>query len=289
MHAGLVAIRQELKRLQSEGVDRVYVGDATLQLLAGARSSAAPARPTPTVVPEIIKPAAVAKAVEAAPVSAFPPPPEFDLPEDGPAGQMQWLRQTVLDCPVCREHLGASGKVVFGEGNEQADLFFCGEAPGEEEARSGRPFVGKAGQLLDKILSAMGLSREKVYMADILKWQPGHDKPIGTPPPTVEEIAFCLPYLKAQIRIVCPKVVIALGNTAVSGLLGPDPDRRMSSIRGTWQEFDGIPLMATFHPSYLLRRDDSSTKRQVWEDMMQVMEKTGLSISEKQRSYFLPK
>ena len=135
----------------------------------------------------------------------------------------------------------------------------------------------------------MGLPRDQVYMANIMKWRPEHDKPFGNRSPTAEEMSFCLPYLQAQIKIVQPKVLIALGNTAISGLLGPDPARRMGAIRGTWQTLEGTPLMATYHPSYLLRRDDSATKRQAWEDMLEVMEKVGLPISQRQRAYFLPK
>ena len=287
MQDGLEAIRQELKRLHLEGVERVYVEEATLQEVT-AEQSLVSANESPPVT-EISKPEAEVATVEPESKKTFPLPPVFELPEGEPDKQMKLLRQTILNCPTIQEQLGTSGKVVFGEGDIQADLFFCGEAPSEEEARCGRPFVGKAGELLDKIISAMGLQREQVYLTNILNWRPDLDKPHENRHPTAEEMAFSIPYLKAQIRIIQPKVMIALGNTAVSGLLGPDPDRRMGGIRGTWQEFEGIPMMATFHPSYLLRRNDNSTKRQVWEDLLLVMEKTGMPVSEKQQGYFLPK
>lgn len=285
MQNALSAIHQELKRLRNEGVGRVYLDDSTLEMLGSLQSveESAPSRNSP---PSENEPSKVVQ--ERSQEGLFPSPPEIELPDGDAVEKMQWLHQKVKDCAICSTHLQSGGKLVFGEGNEAADIFFCGEAPGEEEARTGRPFVGPAGQLLDKIIAAMGLSREQVYIANILKWRPEHDKPYGNRPPTSEEMAFCLPYLKAQIEIVQPKLIVALGNTAVTGLLGPDPSRRMGKVRGTWQEFQGLPLMITFHPSYLLRKEDNTTKRLVWEDMLQVMEKVGMTISEKQRQYFKP-
>jgi DNA polymerase len=216
-------------------------------------------------------------------------PPTIHLPEGDAETQLAALREQVFACPVCNEHLSENGKIVFGSGSANADILFCGEAPGVDEELAGKPFVGKAGQLLTKIITAMGLNPDAVYIANILKWRPEHDKPYGNRPPTVEEMRYCLPYLKAQIGIIRPEVIIALGNTAVSGLLGPDPNRKMSAIRGTWASFLDIPVMITFHPSYLLRNGTLKTKRLVWEDMLQVMEKCHLDISEKQRGFFLPK
>jgi DNA polymerase len=287
MAGELKAVRQELERLRDAGVDRVFLDDATLDLLASADAPT----PTPTPVPAAVKaaapvPAPRAKKPAAAP-AAFPEPPTVELPEGDAASRLAWLRQRVENCPVCREHLSEKGQIVFGEGPAEADIFFCGEAPGADEAIAGQPFVGQAGQLLTKIIAAMGLERDQVYIGNILKWRPEQDKPYGNRPPTPEEMAFCLPYLRAQIEIIRPKVLVALGNTAVSGLLGPDPKRRMDAIRGTWHEFEGIPLMITFHPSYLLRHDTLRTKRLVWEDMLQVMDLAGLPVSGKQRRFFL--
>lgn len=305
----LSAINEELRRLQQEGVDYVFVEASTLALLQPvATERAAPKKPASAATPGAIselgellekKEPVARKTAVPAPKAAAPgkplpqQPPVFELPEGDPATQMAWLKERVESCPVCNEHRSKDGKVVFGTGAAEADIFFCGEAPGAEEEIAGEPFVGKAGQLLTKIIQAMGLQREEVYIANILKWCPEHDKPYGNRPPTLEEMNFCLPYLRAQIQIVQPKVIVALGNTTITGLLGPDPDRRMGSIRGTWQAFEGTPLMVTFHPSYLLRAESQANpnakKRLVWEDMLQVMKKTDLPISEKQRGFFLPK
>ena len=179
-------------------------------------------------------------------------------------------------------------QVVFGVGSLDADIFFCGEAPGADEEEQGEPFVGKAGQLLTKIIGAMGLQREDVYIGNIMNWRPEMpNMAVGNRPPSTEEMAFCLPYLQAQLAIVQPKVIVALGATAVKGLLGDSPKLRMRDLRGNWHSFAETPLMVTYHPSYLLRNDTLQTKRAVWEDMLLVMEKIGLPISEKQRGFFL--
>jgi len=296
----LLAIQEELRRLKQEGVDHVSVHDETLAALgAPIGQKSPPATKVSEELAELAQDAASsdsklpAPATKVTQASQKPLPgeaPRIELPNGEPDAQMEWLRKRVENCPVCLEHLNDRGKIVFGTGDVQADIFFCGEAPGADEELKGEPFVGKAGELLTKIIRAMGLTREAVYIANILKWRPEHDKPYGNRPPTIEEMRFCLPYLEAQLTIVQPKVIIALGNTAVTGLLGPDPTRKMGAIRGKWQDLNGTPLMVTFHPSYLLRAESQANpnakKRQVWEDMLQVMEKVGLPISEKQRGFF---
>ena len=196
------------------------------------------------------------------------------------------LRERALVCVKC-PHLASSRKnVVFGVGNIDADLMFVGEAPGVDEDAQGEPFVGAAGQLLTKIISATGLSRAEVYIANILKCRP--DTPgqsAGNRKPTPDEMATCIPYLHEQIDLIRPKVLVALGATAVEGLLGKTLG--ITKLRGNWQTYRGTPLMPTFHPSYLLRNQAMSEKRKVWEDMLAVMEKLGMPISEKQRNYFL--
>lgn len=214
-------------------------------------------------------------------------PPEVKIAPGDAATAWNALRDQVLNCPVCQAQVRPGKKVVFGVGNPEADIFFVGEAPGAEEEIQGEPFVGPAGELLTKMIKAMGLSREKVYIGNIMNWRPAMPSPVGNRPPSPEEMRFCLPYLQAQIDIVRPKVLIALGNTAVSGLLGHDPKRRLSAIRGQWFSFADRPLMVTFHPSYLLRNNSNLTKRMVWEDLLAVMEKTGLPISERQKGFFL--
>jgi len=196
------------------------------------------------------------------------------------------LRPPVLACRKCA-HLAASRRnVVFGVGDPAARLMFVGEAPGEDEDVQGEPFVGRAGQLLTRIIQAMGLRREDVYIGNILKCRP--DTPSqasGNRKPTPSEMATCLPYLLEQIRIIGPEVIVALGGTAVEGLFGKTAG--ITRIRGQWMEFQGVPVMPTYHPAYLLRNQSHSEKRKVWEDMLQVMERLSLPITAKQRDYFL--
>lgn len=326
LHARLSRCESLLRELKDDGVSHVYLSDETLRswkkMLEQARSlgrglgSQADATVEPeeteaerqarlsnlrqlTGNGEKIDLVAFTKAVEkktlqprAQPggdfaIKPIPEPEPFTLPDGDKAARWAWLRKRVLDCPVCREHVQGDNQVVFGTGSLDADIFFCGEAPGQEESIQGEPFVGPAGKLLNKIIAAMGLERESVYIGNIMNWRPEMPTTYGNRKPTLEEMHFCLPYLKAQLDIVQPKVIVALGGTAVDGLLGPDPKRRVSSVRGKWHDYRGMPLMVTFHPSYLLQNGTMAKKRLVWEDMLQVMEKIGLPISEKQRGYFL--
>lgn len=217
----------------------------------------------------------------------LPVNPRVILPEGSKLEQCEWLKNRVLGCEECKKHVRPGKKIVFGVGNVDADILFCGEAPGADEEIMGEPFVGRAGQLLTKIILAMGLSRSDVYIANIMNWRPEMPTAVGNRPPTQEEMEFCLPYLLAQIEIVQPKVIVALGATAVSGLLGHDSTRRMHDVRGKWATFANTPLMVTFHPSYLLRNNTNAAKRVVWEDMLEVMGKLHMPISEKQQNYFL--
>ena len=141
-------------------------------------------------------------------------------------------RRECLVAKPASPSLVQKGRIVFGSGNIDVDLFLCGEAPGAEEEIVGEPFVGPAGELLDRIISAMGLSRESVYIGNVVNFRPRHQRAYGNRPPSVEEMSFCLPYLHAQLKIVQPKVVVALGKTATDGLLGADPQRRLGQMRG---------------------------------------------------------
>jgi DNA polymerase len=187
------------------------------------------------------------------------------------------------------ELLASGANLVFGVGTVDADLMFVGEAPGEDEDRKGEPFVGKAGQLLMKIIQATGLDREKVYIANVLKYRPDTPgKSFGNRKPRPDEIESWFPFLMRQIEIIQPKVIVGLGATAVEGLLGHMPTG-ITRLRGNWQSYRSVPVMPTFHPSYLLRNQSWAVKRQVWEDMMQVMERLNMPISEKQKGFFLRK
>ena len=196
------------------------------------------------------------------------------------------IRQRVRACTKCAHLACSRTQTVFGVGNPDADLMFIGEAPGVDEDQQGEPFVGRAGQLLTKILKAMNFAREDVYIANILKCRP--DTPAGSfgnRAPTPTEMQTCRPYLVEQIEIIQPKVVVALGAVAVEGLLGMRGTMR--ELRGRWHTYSGIPLMITYHPAYLLRNQAPSEKRKVWEDMLQVLERLEQPITERQRNYFL--
>lgn len=322
MRAQLEAVIDELKTLRAEGVSSVYLEEETLAALKAKSGSVVAPTQSASRVSEATQPSPVRTsppadqpnllaswqsestapvkpkvATKAEPkknadipdwVKPVPAPTPFEIPAGDKQKQWNWLRDKVLNDPICREHvrLEFNKQVVFGVGNLDADIFFCGEAPGADEEVQGEPFVGKAGQLLDKIIGAMKLKRELVMIGNIMNWRPEHDKPYGNRPPTETEIAYCLPNLEAQVEIVKPKVIVALGATAAHGLLGFDPDRTVGRTRGKWLEFKGIPLILTYHPSYLLRNNSNKSKRMVWEDMLLVMDKIGLPISEKQRGYF---
>jgi len=196
------------------------------------------------------------------------------------------VRERVCGCTKCAHLARSRTQTVFGVGNPDAEIMFIGEAPGADEDQQGEPFVGRAGQLLTKIIRAMGFAREDVYIANILKCRP--DMPAGSSgnrAPTPAEMQTCRPYLVEQIDIIQPKVLVALGAVAVEGLLGARGTMR--ELRGRWHSYNGTPLMITYHPAYLLRNQSPSEKRKVWEDMLQVLERLKKPISEKQRSYFL--
>jgi len=208
--------------------------------------------------------------------------------DDGRLAKLERLKKDILGCTRCPNLVASRTQVVYGIGNPFAELLFVGEAPGEEEDLKGEPFIGKAGQLLTKIIGAMEYSREEIFIANVLKCRP--DMPpgeSGNRKPKPSEMATCLPWLKQQIELIKPKVIVALGLTAVEGLLGEPITMR--DVRGKWLDYSGVPLMPTYHPAYLLRNQTLSEKRKVWEDMLLVLEKLERPISEKQRSYFLEK
>ncbi|MAE53312.1 MAG: uracil-DNA glycosylase [Opitutae bacterium] len=306
---GALAVLEELKRQRTEGVRHLYIEDSTLagleKVLGADQTKQDVKNISARPVPEISQGRAVSfPQVEEVPPSTVQEklpvvqsdskannpkllsPPQFSLPAGNKQEQWEWLKDKVTGCDVCKSELNPQGKIVFGIGDLDADLFFCGEAPGAEEEIAGEPFVGPAGELLNRILAAMGLSRESVYIANMVNFRPRHERSYGNRPPSQEEMNFCLPYLRAQVEIVQPKVLVALGKTATDGLLGVDPQRRLGQMRGTWHEYANVPMMVTYHPSYLLHNPSKSSKRKVWEDMLLVMEKLELPISEKQRDFF---
>jgi len=212
-----------------------------------------------------------------------PAPPAADK-----GARIAALRERALVCQKCPHLARTRRSVVFGVGNIDAELMFVGEAPGADEDAAGEPFVGKAGQLLTKIIETMGYARQDVYIANVLKCRPNTEPGAsGNRRPTPEEMATCRPYLIEQIELIQPKALVALGAVAMEGLL--EAVQPMRDLRGRWHSFHGIPLMATYHPAYLLRNQSLTEKRKVWEDMLEVLRKLGRPISEKQQAYFLPK
>jgi len=175
-------------------------------------------------------------------------------------------------CPHCTVAT-AHTQTVFGDGDPEAELVFVGEAPGEREDQVGRPFVGRAGQKLDEIIAAMGLLRESVYIANVLKSRPPDNRT-----PLRHEVEACGPYLQEQIRIIEPKVIVTLGGPATKLLLGVETG--ITKLRGVWASYRvgdiEIPVMPTFHPAYLLRNYTPQTRKQVWSDMQQVCERLGI-------------
>lgn len=194
------------------------------------------------------------------------PPPEAKAPS-GPAverfpspSSLEAVRSELGDCRRCKLHPYRT-QIVFGTGNPQAKLVFIGEAPGRDEDLQGEPFVGQAGQLLNKIIQAIQLQREKVYIANIIKCRPPENRN-----PEPDEIAACEPFLVKQLQVIRPKLICALGAFAAQTLL--KTEEKISSLRGKFHEYQGIPLMPTYHPAFLLR--NPSRKREVWEDMKKI-------------------
>ena len=285
-----------LEELKSKGARHVAVSTETLRLLVLPAAVAAnrnavitPAsapvatKPAPRPMPTMAMPKRVATSLSCKPESSAPT--SIVSADSAKAAAFVELQTRVLACVKCPNLASSRTTVVFGVGNIDSSLMFVGEAPGADEDAQGEPFVGAAGQLLTKIITAMGVSRAEVYIANILKCRPDTpDQSAGNRKPTPAEMATCIPYLHEQIDLIKPKVLIALGATAVEGLLGKTVG--ITKLRGNWQTYRGIPLMPTYHPAYLLRNQAMSEKRRVWEDMLQVMEKLEMNITEKQRGFF---
>lgn len=188
-------------------------------------------------------------------------PVEADTPQ---RKGLEAVRRELGDCTRCPLSRSRR-KIVFGEGNPCAEVLFVGEAPGSDEDRTGRPFVGKAGQLLNQILEGgMGLGREEVYICNVLKCRPPSNRT-----PREEEVQVCLPFLKKQIAAIAPSVIVTLGLPAAHALL--EVRRPMHQLRGTWMAYEGIPLMPTYHPAYVLRNYTVTVRRQVWQDVLEVI------------------
>jgi DNA polymerase len=196
------------------------------------------------------------------PAAAAPVAPSVAAPRDRDPSALAVIRDDLGDCQRCKLHAGRRN-IVFGVGNPAADVVFVGEAPGANEDAKGEPFVGEAGQLLDKMIAAMGWRREDVYIANVIKCRPP-----GNRNPEPDEIEQCEPFLKRQLGAIRPRMIVALGKFAAQCLLRKY-DTPISALRGRFHEYEGVRLMPTFHPAYLLR--NPSAKRQVWDDLQLVI------------------
>jgi DNA polymerase len=206
------------------------------------------------------------------PNSELPHEPEAFVIAEDPALLLGAIREDLGDCTRCPLHRQGRKQIVFGVGNPQAELMFIGEAPGADEDQQGEPFVGRAGQLLNNMIKAMGIRREDVYIANIIKCRPP-----GNRTPEREECETCSPFLMRQIAAIKPKVIVALGAVAAKTLLAINAP--MSELRGRWFDFRGTKLAVTYHPAFLLR--DPRQKKETWKDLQMVMKDLGLAVPTK--------
>src|SRR5947207_3310522 len=194
------------------------------------------------------------------------------LTESDAASGLRLIREDIGDCTRCRMHKQGRKQIVFGIGNPRAELMFIGEAPGADEDEQGEPFVGRAGQLLNNMIKAMGLSREEIYIANIIKCRPPNNRT-----PERDECDTCSPFLMRQIEVIRPKAIVALGAIAAKTLLAVNAP--MSQLRGQWYDFRGTKLAVTYHPAFLLR--DPRQKKETWKDLQMVMKELGLKPPDK--------
>ena len=199
------------------------------------------------------------------------PPAALDAAPAGAGDPLRAIRADLGDCTRCKLH-GGRTNIVFGAGDPAAQLMFVGEGPGADEDQQGEPFVGRAGQLLTKMIEAMGFARSDVYIANVVKCRPPANRD-----PEPDEIEACEPFLKSQIAAIRPRVIVALGRFAVQTLLHDTTP--ISRQRGKWREYEGVKLMPTFHPAYLLR--SPAEKKPAWEDLQLVMKEFGKSPSQR--------
>ncbi|MGK3984986.1 uracil-DNA glycosylase family protein [Sorangium sp. So ce136] len=226
----------------------------------------APRGPEPSPRPAVS--AAAAPRTDTAARANAPPP---GTPEER-VTRLSLIAEEVRTCEKCPLHEGRT-HTVFSRGSPLSEVVFVGEGPGAEEDLQGEPFVGPAGQLLDKMIVAMGYHRDDVYICNIVKCRPPKNRK-----PEPAEMAACSPYLASQLALIKPKVIVALGATAVQGLIGTNEG--ITKLRGTWKLYKGsIPIMPTFHPAYLLRQP--SAKREVWSDLKEVMRHLGKSAPDR--------
>ncbi len=285
------ALLDFLRAEEARGVTHVHLDEEAKELLRDLhrRSRGAKAAVTSKTLYQAATPVVTGADLPSKPTKVSASPVVIAAPASGSAAERIAALAAQAETWAPARKLGTLRQtMVFSTGNPEADLMFVGEAPGYQEEQQREPFVGPAGQKLDDIIKAMGLSRPQVYISNIVKFRPATPgQTTNNRKPTAEEMASCLSFIRAEVEIVKPRCIVALGGTAGEGLLGLSGS--VTGMRGKWHDFGGIPVRVTYHPSYLLRSSSIRDKRAVWEDMMEAMEKLGLPISDKQRSFFLPK
>ena len=211
---------------------------------------------------------ASAPAVAAAPLPVIKPASLFERSQRVEGDSLERISEDIGDCKRCRL-CERRNKIVFGSGSARAELVFVGEGPGRDEDIQGLPFVGRAGKLLTQMIEAMGLKRDNVYICNVVKCRPPENRA-----PEPDEMETCSPFLYRQLAVIQPKAIVCLGAIAFQALYGAK--QSISRLRGQWLEFRGIPMMATYHPAYLLRNPNA--KGEVWEDLKKVMAHLGLKV-----------
>lgn len=280
-----------LRELEARGQQYVSVDDDARKILrefymrahSGTRKnvqgevSARPAKP-PSPAP--------AKQAQAAELQDLKPGSESPTATGSSAAEkIESLKRQASKWPAAQALESLRKTMVFSVGNPEADIMLVGEAPGYDEERLREPFVGKAGQKLNGILKAMGVERKDVYLTNMVKFRPAmSNQTTNNRKPTREEIEACMPFIREEVEIVVPKVIIALGGTAAQALL--DCEDSVASMRGEFHDYGGIPLRVTYHPSYILHNEATTEKRKIWEDMLAVMDLLQMPVSDKQRGFF---
>lgn len=279
-------LRGHLEWLRENGVDALPAPPRPQAAPAAAVAAGAPASQRPAAGPapagsgnslraavRAVVGAPEAQSRPAAPAPAAKPASIKAPPATEGSRFLEQIRAELSNCQRCKL-AGSRTQLVFGQGNPAAELVFVGEAPGDEEDRQGTAFVGPAGELLTRMIEAMGLSREEVYLCNVVKCRPPASRPLAP-----EESATCEPFLAAQLACLRPKVIVALGKVASQVLLRTQTP--ITQLRGNWHEYRGIRLMPTFHPAYLVR--SPAEKRKVWEDLKLVMKELGRDPAGPQR------
>ena len=285
-------LRDYFQGLVDRGAERVVLSPAARTAL---RAVVATKRTLPLMEEALPKPDPIVLAPQYVHHASAPPPPPTPAPRSAPlpleerTAQLAALKAAAAKNASIRELGTLRETMVFAVGDPMAEILFVGEAPGAEEEVQQEPFVGPAGQLLTKMIVAMGLERSQVYISNICKFRPKiPDQGTSNRRPTAPEIAANITFIEQEIDLIQPKVIVALGATAAEGLLGM-PNVVVGRVRAKFHDYRGYPVMLTYHPSYLLHNPSMSERRKVWEDLLKVMERVGMPVSEKQRGFFLPK